>query len=290
MIHLTVAALLLATTPAELVESTDAWHAERIERLTAPEGWLSLAGLEWLNEGANTVGSAEDADVSYTNFWPEHIGTITVDGDRITFEPAQGLNVPYAPADGVLLADTHEDGPTVLHSGDVRYYVIERGGRYAVRIKDPEAPTLTGFEGIDRFPVSAEWVVTAAFEPAAGTIGLDSVVGLPMESDIAGYARFERDGHEINAVLYKSGGENMYLRFADETNATGSTGSTYTVGRYLTVAPPDDSQSFASVTLDFNRSYNPPCALTDFATCTIPPESNTFPFPVTAGEKWDAGH
>ena len=32
----------------------------RVARLTAPKGWLTLVGLDWLKDGKNTVGSAAD--------------------------------------------------------------------------------------------------------------------------------------------------------------------------------------------------------------------------------------
>jgi uncharacterized protein (DUF1684 family) len=43
--------------------------------------------------------------------------------------------------------------------------------------------------------------------------------------------------------------------------------------------------------IDFNRSYNPPCVFTPYATCPLPPPQNRLPFRVEAGEKtWGEGH
>jgi uncharacterized protein (DUF1684 family) len=39
--------------------------------------------------------------------------------------------------------------------------------------------------------------------------------------------------------------------------------------------------------VDFNRAYAPPCALTPYATCPLPPEQNRLKIGVTAGEKND---
>ena len=33
------------------------WRAQRAARLQAPEGWLSLIGLDWLRDGDNSFGS-----------------------------------------------------------------------------------------------------------------------------------------------------------------------------------------------------------------------------------------
>ena len=63
-------AILAATTlsiAADAPTSPDAWQRDllswrekRATALQAPEGWLSLIGLEWLKEGDNSVGSAPD--------------------------------------------------------------------------------------------------------------------------------------------------------------------------------------------------------------------------------------
>src|SRR4051812_8530919 len=53
----------------------DAWHAQRIERLKADDGWLTLVGLHWLNEGDNVVGSGEDAPVQLPASAPKKLGT-----------------------------------------------------------------------------------------------------------------------------------------------------------------------------------------------------------------------
>ena len=39
------------------IQSIEQWHADRIASLKKDDGWLSLAGLYWLKEGANTFGS-----------------------------------------------------------------------------------------------------------------------------------------------------------------------------------------------------------------------------------------
>jgi uncharacterized protein (DUF1684 family) len=39
------------------------------------------------------------------------------------------------------------------------------------------------------------------------------------------------------------------------------------------------------VELDFNKSENPPCAFTAFATCPLPPRQNVLPVAISAGEK-----
>ena len=270
---------------ARLASETDAWHAERLERLTAPDGWLSLVALAWLEPGRNRIGSAPDAEVSYAGLPGEHVGTLVLDKRGVQFEPVDGFDVAGVPADGRLRTDADGD-PTVLALGDVRFHVVVRGGRPAVRMKDASAPTRLDFAGIERFDVDPHLRIRAEFTPAeAGeTIGLDTVIGVPTEAAIRGRARFLHAGHPVDAVLFASG-DGALLRFADTTNGE----ATYSAGRYLHVEPPEPapgSSTGQAVVLDFNRAYNPPCAFTPFATCSIPPPPNRLPFAVTAGERW----
>ncbi|RMH12077.1 MAG: DUF1684 domain-containing protein, partial [Planctomycetota bacterium] len=245
----------------EFIAATNAWHTERLERLTAPDGWLSLVGLAWLQPGRNEVGRSADARVSCERFPADRIGTIIV-GDDVRFEPFPGAEVKGVPADGVLQTDA-QGAPTVLSADGVLFYVIERGGRLAVRIKDPSAPTRTGFSGIDRFPIDESWRIEAQFiaSPEDERIVVGTVVGTREEIPILGRARFQIDGHQVAPVLFPAGDGSLVLRFSDATCGR----ETYPIGRYLSVDPPN---SDGTVVLDFNRAYNPPCAFTPFATCT----------------------
>jgi uncharacterized protein (DUF1684 family) len=269
-----------ASASRDFVERTDAWHADRIRKLKAPDGWLSLVALEALNPGLNRVGRGSESNVRYDGFPVDRVGTFVLEGERIRFIAADGEGVEGVPSDGVIRTDASGD-PTVLSLGDVRFHVIVRGGRPWVRIKDAAAPTLVNFEGLDRFPVDQDWRIVATFVPATRGqfIGMDTVIGVREEGAITGRAQFEHRGARVDAVLLEAGDGGSLLRFGDTTNGK----DTYVIGRYLYVEPSSDGRT---VVLDFNRAYNPPCALTAFATCTIPPESNEFPFDVNAGERW----
>ncbi|MGA0174636.1 MAG: hypothetical protein ACO3NL_13480, partial [Phycisphaerales bacterium] len=51
--------------PSAEAAARDAWHAERLSRLQAPDGWLTLVGLDFLDEGEFTVGRDASAAFSY---------------------------------------------------------------------------------------------------------------------------------------------------------------------------------------------------------------------------------
>jgi uncharacterized protein (DUF1684 family) len=96
--------------------ATDAWHAERIEGLRAPYGWLSLVGLEWLNEGPNVIGRGEGADVRYDGFSVDRVGVLTLEDGQLSFDPEPGVQVEGLTDDGVIETDRAGD-PTVLRAG-----------------------------------------------------------------------------------------------------------------------------------------------------------------------------
>src|SRR4051812_47308389 len=58
-------------------ENDNAWRTDRVTRLTKPDGWLSLIGLHFLKDGANTLGSAKDNDVVLSG-GPAHLGVAIV--------------------------------------------------------------------------------------------------------------------------------------------------------------------------------------------------------------------
>src|SRR5579884_1991048 len=133
------------TAPDAYQQSIETWRAERVERLTAPEGWLSLIGLEWLQEGANKVGSASDNDI-ILQAGPAHLGVVTLDkSGQVHIKLAKGSG---ATVDGkqveqaALIDDMHVSGsasPTKVAFGTASFFVIDREGRKALRVKDTEA-------------------------------------------------------------------------------------------------------------------------------------------------------
>ena len=60
---------------------------------------------------------------------------------------------------------------------------------------------------------------------------------------------------------------------------------TYGGGRFLYTGAPDAD---GHVIVDFNRSYNPPCVFSPYATCPLPWPANRLPVRIEAGERiWD---
>ncbi|MBK8287026.1 MAG: DUF1684 domain-containing protein [Ahniella sp.] len=267
----------------------EAWRKARVERLTAPDGWLSLVGMHWLVEGEQTVGSAADNTLRLAS-GPAHLGIMRLRGKEVWFtaDPAPQVFVRDAAAleqddQGRVwhrLAADSSGKQTLLRSEPISVVVIERSGKMALRVKDPNAATRTGFSGIDYFPIDATFKVEGRFEAHAETkyFEIQTVLGTIERMETPGVIHFEIGGKPftIHPVL-EAGTTDWFFIFADRTNGR----ETYGPGRFVYAKPAVDGR----VTLDFNRAYNPPCSFTPYSTCPLPPPENRLDLRVTAGEK-----
>ncbi|MBT4138690.1 MAG: DUF1684 domain-containing protein [Candidatus Latescibacteria bacterium] len=267
----------------EYTEKMNRWHAKRLASLQKPTGWLSLAGLFWLAEGENTVGSHATSDVIFPADMPAHFGLMTLQDGVVSFQAIKGVDVFFrgqAVEDIVLQTDATDD-PTVLTSGTYQWYVIVRGGKYGIRLKNTAHPNRLTFKGIDRFKVDEAWRIKAKFEAydPPQKIEIPNVLGTVSEEMCVGALRFEV-GEKIYSLdpLGSFDDEAWFVIFSDETSGN----ETYGAGRFLSVSRPD---SLGTTFIDFNKAYNPPCAFTEFATCPLPPEQNKLSVRILAGEE-----
>jgi uncharacterized protein len=280
--------LAAPTSADDVVSATRAWHEKRVQNLQSEDGWLTLVGLGWLKEGPNSAGSGKGVEVEFPRDAPALIGTLTRSGSAVSFSPANGVAVlrggqPFS--GGTLKTDAGGGKPDVLQVGRFRFYVIARGERLGVRIKDPDSRTRKEFKGIPTYPPSEQWRIRARWEPAAKatTIAVPNILGEVETSPSPGTAVFEVNGKEVRLTpVLEEGSSDLFFVFADETNKT----ETYGAGRFLYASLPENG----SVVLDFNRAYNPPCAFTPFATCPLPPKQNRLALKVEAGEKRVGSH
>lgn len=268
----------------------EAWQKNRVVRLQAEDGWLSLVGLHWLQEGETQFGSAEGSKIPMPARIPARAGTFTLhDGTVVmTADPAAGLTIDGKPVATPieLRDDTAEGGPTVVSRGSIRFQIIKRGDRFGVRIKDPESDARTHFRGLESFPIDGKWRVEARFEPydPPKKIPITNVLGMTSEEVSPGALVFRLGGTEYRLdPILEQGETDLFIIFKDPT----SRDTTYQAGRYLYASP---AGADGKVIVDFNRAYNPPCAFTAFATCPLPPPQNVLPIRIEAGEKRYGGH
>ncbi len=288
---LLVAAVLLAqpatseeSEPARYESALAEWRADRVADLKGPDGWLNLAGLYWLEEGANSFGAAPGNDlVAPQDSAPPKLGEFLVENGTVTFrtEPRVDVFIGKSPVTQILLADDQEKEATLLTSGSLAWTVIRRMDRLGVRLRDYDHPAVTAFAGIDFYAADPRWRLEARFEPypEPRKIRVPTVVeGLGWEPTVPGTLEFEVQGQALSLEAYHSD-DGLFIVFADTT--TGDT--TYPAGRYLAADLPGED---GTTILDFNKAYNPPCVFSEFATCPLATPRNRLPLAIEAGEKY----
>lgn len=256
--------------------AVEAWRRHRYDALRRDIGWLTLAGLGWLKAGVNHLGTDADNDVILSS-GPSRAGTVTVNDGMV----ADGAFIHEgAAARGLRLVTDQQGDPTMLELGALRLCVIERGGRMAIRTWDTSSAARRDFDGIDHWPVDLHWRLDARFEPTPDRVlQVPDVLGTVDEEPSPGEVVFEIEGvtHRLQGLPGGDSGE-LWLVFGDLTNGA----ETYGGGRFLYTGAPDAD---GNLLVDFNRSYNPPCVFSPFATCPLPWPANRVPIRIEAGER-----
>lgn len=260
----------------------EAERRERVQRLTAPEGWLTLVGLHFLRPGANPVGSAPTNSIVLPK-GPPQLGTIVLQPDgrtTVTLNPAAEARIDGRERLSAPLEDPAGGEPVRITWQTLTLFVIERGGRKAVRVKDSAADARVHFPGLDYYPIDPDWRIEAEWEPfePARRVNFQNILGQESTALVPGQAVFTREGQRFELVpLVEGPDEPLLFVISDRTSGH----ETYGAARFVSADPPQNGR----IVLDFNQAINPPCAFTSFATCPLPPRQNQLPIAVTAGEK-----
>jgi len=268
----------------EYIDEIDHWHEKRIDRLTSDNSWLSLAGLYWLKEGKNSFGSDRSNKIRFPKGKaPDFMGTFYLENGRVSVKinPDIEVNCDEKPVLETILRTDADGSPSNLTYKSLSWYIIKRGDKYGIRLKDRESIARRAFEGIDRFPVNPEWKINAKLIPydPPKMILLPNVMGTIDTSYAPGQLVFKINKKEYTLdPSGEEGADYLFIVFADQTSGV----ETYGGGRFLYCDMPD---STGVATIDFNKAYNPPCAFTEFATCPLPPDQNKIPEEIAAGEK-----
>jgi uncharacterized protein len=251
----------------------EAWHCKHEDRLAAPDGFLAITSINWLTEtparfpDAPGEWSADDSGVTVT-LSAELGEELTLDGARITGRHHFG-RIP-------------ERGG--LFPGDAAgvYEVARRGGNDILRPRHPGNPLRADFRGTPAYAPDPRWVIEGRYRPFAEPrdVTVGSVVeGLQHVYAAPGAVEFEVGGQPLALTAFNGYAPgSLHILFTDATSGV----TTYPANRSLPVPAPGAD---GTVTLDFNRATNLPCAYTQFATCPLPPAENRLPVAVEAGER-----
>lgn len=256
--------------------ATEAWRAARDRDLRSETGWLTVAGLAFLQPGRNTVGSGQHNRIVLPASAPVRAGAIVREGEYVWFEPASGCELRL---NGKPLTSrarlTARDRITM---GRVTLQLHSSGSRLGVRVRDADSALRQAFRGLRWFPIQPEWRIAARFEPypSPRTIVVPNVLGDVEKLTVPGEIVFVWSGRVIRLQAAQSG-RRLWIIFSDTLGGD----ETYRI-RFLHT---DAADANRAVTLDFNRAYNPPCAYNPFTTCPLPPSQNRLPIAIPAGER-----
>ena len=244
--------------------------------------WVSIAGLHMLKPGANTAGSAPSNAIVLPPSTPKQVGTFTLEGTRVRFEPAAGTSVLLRgrPVTGAIdLKDDSSRDADELVMGDVRLVTHITGERRSLRVRDPNGPLAKGFHGFTWFPIDAQYRVVGRFirDPAPQRLKVLNTYGDVDEYTSEGVVEFTLSGRTLRLRPFTTRPKRFYFVFRDASSGQ----ETYETARFLYSDLRDDG----TTVLDFNEAYNPPCAFNPLTTCPIPLRENHLPVKILAGEK-----
>ena len=257
------------------------WRQDRVASLKAEGGYLNLVGLYWIEPGEHSFGASPDNDLVFPGTSTPVIGRFVLDEDGVRMLPEPGVDVRYEgiPVRGLFLTDDQSENPVIVTHDSLAWGVIQRDGRFAIRLRDFENPALESFPTLDYFPLDLDYRVVGTLrpydEPRVMNVGT-VIEGLGYHPQSPGVIEFDLGGSTYELEAYQSG-DRLFFVFGDETNGE----ETYPAGRFLYSLMPGES---GKTVLDFNLAYSPPCAFNDFSTCPVASPRNRLPVRIEAGE------
>lgn len=258
------------------------WRAKKYDDLVGENGWVSLAGLFWLNEGRNLVGANPMCEVVLPDRAPTFLGVVLVQGKAIRFTAAEGVRVKVngRAVQKAILKSSKEAQPSFITWNDnLRLVVHEHAGKPAIRIWDNLREERFSLPPLKWFPINKDFRILARYKryPDSRTVEHADTFGEMVDDRLDGYVTFKYMGNQYKLDVTETKDHKLFIKFRDET----SNKETYPPSRYYYTEPVAKD---GKVILDFNYSYSPPCAFTAYATCIFAPPQNKIPFRVEAGE------
>ncbi|GEM_PF-225573 len=276
-----VMSIVTSTYQAEI----EAWRAEAEAKLRADDGWLTVAGLFWLEEGDNSIGASEECSVIVPGDAPALLGYLRREGKRVSYLPVEGSPLLL---NGRAVNEATEinlqtmDSPDLFSIGEVSFFVMQRGERIGVRLRDKQSHARRNFKGRTWFPVDESYVIEGRYisYPTPKVRQIVNVLGDVSEEQCPGEVHFELHGQSIALEVSSASKNGLFIVFRDATAGH----ETYGASRFLYTSAPDAD---GKVILDFNRAVSPPCAFTDYATCPLPSAQNRINLRIEAGETYN---
>ncbi|HMB25773.1 MAG: DUF1684 domain-containing protein [Chloroflexota bacterium] len=269
----------------EYAQSITEWRQEVDRNLRRENGWLALAGLFWLRKGTNLIGSDPESDILLPARAPARLGAFEFDGDKVTLnvESDVPVEVNGEAATSTQLDTDQEDVPSFITFGDIRMVAVRRSKGIGIRLWDNTRQERQTFPSRQWYPVKGKYRVPATYTryETPKIVKMPDILGAILDEPMQGFVSFELDGKKYELVAEELSDGRLFIQFMDLTNGK----TTYPSGRYHYTDAHENGKLF----IDFNKAYSPPCAFTDYATCTFPPQENHLKVAIEAGELF-SGH
>lgn len=272
-----------APIPENYAEEVAEWKANRVASLSAPTGWLRLAGMFILEDGENTFGSGQDADIIFPDTTlPPVAGTFVHSAEQVQMNTREGVTLTFEeePVERMLIYDEEMETVPRITYNQLEWLVIARQDLKAIRLYNKENEKADRFTGFPHFEIDPVWRREARFipHPEGTSIPIANVLGQVEDYPSPGRLEFTL-GDDLYTLDALEGSERLFIIVGDQTNGE----ETYGAGRYIYIDYP--KQEDQMTILDFNLAYNPPCAFNTFTTCQLPPLQNRLDVSIPAGEK-----
>lgn len=256
------------------------WRQEVDANLRRENGWLALAGLFWLRNGTNIVGSNSESDIILPQRAPARLGTLEFDGNNVTLHVEDDVHVEVngTTTKNALLDADQEDVPSFINFSDMRMVVVRRSKGVGIRIWDNTREERRLFPSREWYPVKEEYRIPATYTryETPKVVKMPDILGAILDEPMQGFVSFEWNGKEHELMVEELPDKRLFVQFMDLTNSN----PTYPSGRYHYTEAHENGKVF----IDFNKAYSPPCAFTEYATCTFPPQENRLEVAIEAGE------
>ncbi|KQM81483.1 DUF1684 domain-containing protein [Agromyces sp. Leaf222] len=239
----------------------DAWNDARDHAVWSGFGLATLAATNWL--GAEP-GEVDGLPGRWHAEGGRVIGTDISGEGRVVLAPDEEFGL-----EGVLLRG------------------FERDGSLALRVYDRAAPARRGISGIERHPYDPSLRVVGRFEADGGlrseTVSVDDHRA---DAEFAGRVHLELDGRPLALDVARTDDtraadgrieEGLFAAFSDGTGR--QEGYPF---RFLRMPAP---AADATLVVDLNRAYLPPCAFSDHYVCVLPTPQNRWTIDVRGGER-----
>lgn len=268
-------------------QEIDQWKKDRIIELKSENGWLNLAGLFWIKEGKQYFGGTATDDIRFPiPSFPARVGYYERKGNIVkqVLEKKIAIRTNGVAQKEMLVFHPDSIKPIQVSFAHYRWTLLQRDELIGIRFRDLQDPAIDALQVIPCFPVDTIFRIQAKLIPSLlpKKIPVANVLGQITQQWSPGKLVFSLQGETYSLDALQEGNK-LFIVFGDKTSGL----STYASGRYLyAVMPGEDGLT----TLDFNKSFNPPCAFTSFATCLLPPTQNILAIAIEAGEKIPANH